>query len=353
MIERLQSYEVVSGGLLMSGPSAIKFPQVLARLLEQRYKRNRAALASAAHISPSALSQYVRGRATPSLAVLVDLARALDVSLDYLVYGQDSSEDGDHALWVQHLDGTVRRMTSEAAALRQLVDRMGMNLSDRIHSVAADIVKQGGAHGGALSAAELAQVERYSSTTRIATVDLDVDVLLPRETSADEVAAPGLFAGVIAANISEGNNYIYIIPDGERWIRQARLIVQQVKKFIEVREEADVSNAMVADRLQFYVAKDGVVPGYVVYKLDRVRMAKEKPLLHDLVAPYFGAEDETSGPSPDSEELLALVEPSNPGFDVYPLISRESIPTVFNSFENVRKQCNRLSFMTVPTPREG
>jgi hypothetical protein len=284
--------------------------------------------------------------------VLVDLARALDVSLDYLVYGQGSLEAEDHALWVQHLDDTVRRMTSEAASLRQLVDRMGMNIFDRIYEVATEIVKQGGARGGALNATELAQVERYSSTTRIATVDLDVDVLLPKETSPDGVAAPGQFAGVVAANIAQGNNYVYIIPDGERWIRQARLIVQQVKRFMDVHAGPRVSDTTVSDNLQFYAAKNGVVPGYVVYELDRARMAKEKPLLHDLVEPYFGLEDKVSGSSHDSGNFLALVEPSNPGFDVYSLISSESLSTLVNSFENVRKQSDRLSFMAAPTLRK-
>jgi transcriptional regulator with XRE-family HTH domain len=97
--------------------------------MEQRYKRNRSALASAAHISASALSQYVRGRATPSLAVLVDLAQALEVSLDFFVYGQDALSGGDHAAWAQHRDDTVRHMTSEAASLLQFVGRVGIEIT--------------------------------------------------------------------------------------------------------------------------------------------------------------------------------------------------------------------------------
>jgi DNA-binding XRE family transcriptional regulator len=336
----------------MSAPSTIKFAQVLGRLLDQRYKRNRAALASAAHVSPSALSQYVRGRATPSLAVLVDLARALEVSLDYLVYGQDSAQRSEDVLWAQHLDDTVRRMTAEGASLRQLVDRMGINLSDRIHEVATEAVKQAGARGGALSLSELAQIERYSYSTRIATVDLDTDVLLPGETSSDAVAAPGSFSDITAENISAGNDYVYIIPDSERWITRARLIVQKVKTAIEAQVGSSTSDVAVATHLQFYVTIDGLVPGYVIYNLDRVRMAAEKPLLYDLVEGFLGAENEISGPSQDSGDFLALVVPPNPGFDVYPLISSESLPTVARSFENLRKRSDRLSFIDIPAPRK-
>ncbi len=332
--------------------SPIKFAQVLTRLVEQRYKRNRAALALAAHVSPSALSQYVRGRATPSLAVLVDLAQALEVSLDYLVYGQDSSEGAEYAQWAQHLEDTVRRMTSEAASLRQLVARMGIEISGRLYDVAAEIVKEAGTRGGALTATELTQVERYSSSTRIATVYLG-EVLLPRETSPDAVVAPGPFARVVAANIFAGNDYIYIIPDSRQWIRRARLIVQEVKKAIEVNVEPRTVDAAVANHLQFYVATDGLVPSYVIYHLDRVRLAEEKPLLYDLVEGFLATTDEMGTESRGDGHWLALVVPPNPAFDVYPLIPGESLPTLAKSFENLRRQSDRLSFIEQSNSPEG
>lgn len=328
----------------MPAPSTIKFAQILTRLLEQRYKRNRAALASAAHVSPSAISQYVRGRATPSLAVLVDLAQALEVSLDYLVYGQELSEGTEYALWAEYFEDTVRRMTTEAASLRQLIDRVGMEVAGRLYEVATEVVKQSGARGGALTARELVQVERYSFSTRIATVDLDTEVLLPRETSPDAVAAPGPFAGVVAANILAGNEYVYIIPDDGHWIRRARLIMQEVKQAIEFEIGPRSSGTGLNNHLQFYVATDGLVPSYVIYHLDRVRMAKERPLLHDLVEGFFGVENETGEPNHDSGDFLALIVAPNPGFDIYPLISCESLPTLTKSFEKLRKHSDRLSF---------
>lgn len=67
----------------------VAFGQILELLMKERYRRNRAALAEILHMSPSSLSQYVRGRATPSLEVLVHLAEHFDVSLDYLVLDQE------------------------------------------------------------------------------------------------------------------------------------------------------------------------------------------------------------------------------------------------------------------------
>jgi hypothetical protein len=285
--------------------------------------------------------------------VLVDLARALEVSLDYLVYGRDSSEGAEYAVWAQHLDDTVRRLSSEAASLRQLVDRMGITISDRIHKVATEVVKQAGARGGALTTTEVMQVERYSSCTKIARVDLDADVRLPKETSPDSFAAPGPFAGVLVANISEGKDYVFVIPDGGRAIREARLMAQEAKKAVEAHEESGTSRVAVADHLQFYAAADGLVPGFAIYNLDCSRMAKERPFLYDLVEGFLGVETQIDDANQNSSDILAVIQPPNPGFDVYPLISREHIPTLTKGFENLRRQSDRLSFVDYPNPAEG
>jgi transcriptional regulator with XRE-family HTH domain len=338
----------------MTGPDMVKFPQVLGRLMEERYKRNRAALASAAHISASALSQYVRGRATPSLAVLVDLAQALEVSLDFLVYGQDALSGADHTAWAQHLEDTIRRMTSEAASLRQLVDRIGIDISARLYEVATDVVKHSGARGGALTAAEVVQVERYSRYTRIAAVDLDTEVLLPRESSPDAIAAPGPFADVVAANILAGDGYEYIIPDSPQWIRRARLIIKEVRKALECQVGSRESDSAVAKNLHFFAGTEGLVPSYVIYILDRVSLQREKPLLYDLIEGFLGTlDEETDDPDIGGGSTLALVEPSNPGFDMYPLISRDSLPMLGKSYQKLRNQSDRLSFTDHHTSPEG
>jgi len=334
-----------TGGTLMAEPSRIRFAQVLARLMDDRYKRNRAALARSAHVSPSALSQYARGRATPALAVLVDLAQALEVSLDYLVYGQDSSDGVEYATWAQHLEDMVRRMASEAASFRQLVDRVGIDLSSRMYDVVSEVVRQSGAKGGALTTAELAQLEVFSIRTRIATVDLDADVLLARETSPDEAAAPGPFAKVVAANIVMGRSYEYIIPDNAHYIRRARLIVQEIQKAIGTQLAPKLAGPSVSSQLRFFVSTEGLVPSYVIYTLDHQRMVKEKPLLYGLIEGFLGRQEgKESDPGSDLDGALGLIRPPNPGFDVYPLISRDSLPILFKSFYNLRNNSDRLSF---------
>src|SRR5829696_3925957 len=110
-------------------PPEIRFAQVLEQLLNERYKRNRAELALKAHISPSALSQYVRNRATPSLEVLAHLAEALDVSIDYLVFGRDEqSLSADTGYLTSQLESGIRKSQTDAAELYDLVARVGDRL---------------------------------------------------------------------------------------------------------------------------------------------------------------------------------------------------------------------------------
>ena len=46
-------------------------------------------LAKILHISASTIGMYEQGRRTPSIDMLVELSRAFDVSLDYLITGTD------------------------------------------------------------------------------------------------------------------------------------------------------------------------------------------------------------------------------------------------------------------------
>jgi transcriptional regulator with XRE-family HTH domain len=117
-------------------PPEVKFAQVLEELLTERYRRNRAALAQAAHVSPSALSQYVRGKATPSLEVLVHLAGALEVSIDYLVFGRDQQSSAPEGYLSSQLEAGIRRAQTDAAALHDLVARVGIRLAQHIKAAA-------------------------------------------------------------------------------------------------------------------------------------------------------------------------------------------------------------------------
>lgn len=70
----------------------VKSTQVAARLREARRKRalSQAELAATAELKQSAVSHYESGRRVPSLEHIIRLAKALEISVEFLI-GADSS----------------------------------------------------------------------------------------------------------------------------------------------------------------------------------------------------------------------------------------------------------------------
>ena len=60
---------------------------------------SQAELAKQIGVSPSAVGMYEQGRREPSLALLVCLAQALDVTTDYLLTGKCNNQLGGLSLW--------------------------------------------------------------------------------------------------------------------------------------------------------------------------------------------------------------------------------------------------------------
>ena len=79
---------------------------------------NQAELAQRLQISPSAVGMYEQGRREPSADTLVDMARVLGVSVDYLLTGTPQPQERDE------LNAMLRdRITSADRRLEQRTDR--------------------------------------------------------------------------------------------------------------------------------------------------------------------------------------------------------------------------------------
>jgi transcriptional regulator with XRE-family HTH domain len=70
----------------------ISFPNILRRLRKNK-DWSQGQLAQKAGIDLQKISKYERGISSPPIATLVKIAKALDVSLDYLVTGKNSSTE--------------------------------------------------------------------------------------------------------------------------------------------------------------------------------------------------------------------------------------------------------------------
>lgn len=66
------------------------------RILRIKKGWSQAELAHRLHISPSTVGMYEQGRREPSIETLVELSKAFDVTLDYLILGNCSANLSPH-----------------------------------------------------------------------------------------------------------------------------------------------------------------------------------------------------------------------------------------------------------------
>ncbi|NUS73887.1 MAG: helix-turn-helix domain-containing protein [Corynebacteriales bacterium] len=313
-------------------PQKIVFPQVLEQLMNERYRRNRAALAEAAHLSPSSLSQYVRGRAVPSLEVLVHLADILDVSLDYLVFGQErTTPPPELGHLTAHLESHMRNIEEQNATLHDLTARIGaqaaMRLADLVRSTAEELLPDAASLGGTLSPSDVDRLERCAAATTIVTTDLSNEILILAPNATKDTAAPGMFGQLVAQNIAQGVRYEYIVPDGAKWQEEARLLRLEVAKF------GELDDAYVEEHLQIRHVPTACVPGYVVQHISREGLERQIPDILERVSRFIC-------PDPQDRDggFLAYSEIVNPSSQHFDLIPPENTMRILREVRALRKK---------------
>lgn len=317
---------------------SVNFAPTLRQLLDERYRNRRREFAGAIHVSESALSQYVRGKATPSLPILVAIAQELNVSLDFLVFGVElDPPPPDYGNLVSHLEASLAQVQARSAGLRDFVGRIGSMLATRIQATAEEAFKDGVASGGWINSRELRILESFSRHTRIATADFDLDVMLVKSSSdsgggpadLDNVEAlPAPFTSVIAQNIKNGFSYSYVIPEGAEWRRKARKLRQVIFDL------SGVGYATIDRHLTFNETSRALVPGYVIYSVDKKDMQDNSFPLVDRIQEYV---EEKSG-------LIALVDVSNRQSEVYAFVDQRFYARLFREYEEIMRMSSRLVF---------
>jgi len=322
---------------------AIRFAQVLAQLMEERYSRNRAELARAAFITPSALSQYARGKASPSLEVLAQLATVLDVSLDYLVFGEQptSAATGEVGYLAAQVETGLRDAQVQSAALYDLVARIGERLGGEIEATARAVLPEAVGLGGSLSADELTRLESHSSHTRIANYDLDLDIVLVR--AQDSVgASPGPIAHVVIDNIRKGHTYDYVLPEDPDITQRAILFRQ-----IVVRETPTVPAAVLDRRLQIYQAPHGCLPGFVVYKVDIAGLESGEREIYNRVSPFFVLDREEAGAA-----FVGVATPASRSMRNYILTSSRNTAKLITEHDWLKTIAQKLTIRAIRSGSE-
>jgi transcriptional regulator with XRE-family HTH domain len=309
----------------IDGRKMVKFPQVLERLMEEHYSRNRAELARAVFVSPSALSQYVRGKATPSLDVLVQIARVLGVSLDYLVFGEESASPtaGSAGYLAGQVEAGLRDARRQSAELHDLVARIGARLGGQVRAVAEEVLRSmPEGLGGSLDTRELVELEQFSLHTRVANHRLDFDVMVLQSGSLGDLAAPGPIGQVVINNIREGREYQYVLTEGQA-ITQRSLVFQEL-----ILRETGASFAAIEKRLRIYQSPHGCIPGFVVHYVDIAALEEGARDIFDRVAPFFYLDKTNPG-----RAYVAMIIPPSASTQTCALIANQDVQKLIDEHE--------------------
>jgi transcriptional regulator with XRE-family HTH domain len=305
----------------------IAFAQVLQQLMEERYRRNRSALAEAVCVSPSAISQWVRGKCAPGLDVLVCLADELEVSLDYLVFGQEAaSATPELGHLVSHFESHTRRAEARGTSLHDLEARIGERVVAGIRSTAEELLHDPRSVGGTLNPDDVAPIERCSKHTTIVTTDLSREVLV----LAEDVAAPSMFGQLVTDNIRSGVQYDYIVPKGSVWRETAWYLRQEVARLGEL----ELSH--VDQYLHVFYVDRACAPGFVVQHIALEKLQRRAPEILDRIVQFIYKD-------PHNEKLgfVAYTEPMNSGNEIFSLIAVENVPRLLKDLSVYRSMAVR------------
>lgn len=312
-------------------PQEIIFAQMLQELMNEKFRRNRSALAQTAHISPSALSQYVRGRATPSLEVLVHLADALGVSLDFLIFGRERVAPAPELGYLAgHLETHMRAVESQSASLQALVARLGSRLGEQIREIAEDLLPSTTTLAGMLNHADINLLERCSSRTTIITRDLSREVLILSQQDNENVAAPSTFSQLVADNIRADTDYEYVVPDGKKWRETATLLKQELIRL------GGIDAADADQHLHFFFVNSSCVPGFIVQHVSMERLHIQGGHMLEIARQY-------AFPDPSNRNMcfIAYTEPANANNEYFSLVGKENVAPLLDDLRELRSNVTR------------
>lgn len=275
----------------------IKLAATLKRLIDDgEYRGNRRQVSADLGITPAALSQYLKGQTKPSVDKLVTIADLFGVSLDYLMFGEDSvaglSGTLDYGPLARYIESSLATARADAAAQSAFVAKVGAIIADRIDSVAQSAAKRPATFFGMLDQDQALELERYSLDSTIVAMNLDEN-LTRVESDIEQGVAAGRFLTVVAENLSRKRSYHFVLspdmPDREFLIQQFRALLpgQQLSR-------ADI------ERCKFSVAADIFYVGFCLYKLDVDALRKQSPVLFQYVEPFIGRDDRIGFTEPAS-----------------------------------------------------
>jgi transcriptional regulator with XRE-family HTH domain len=291
--------------MAMQDKPEIKLEEKLTELLT-RIDSSGSEIAREIGVSPASISQYRKGETQPSLEKLVALAKALDVSLDYLVLGDDrEAEEVDIDPIVRYMDQSLQDAQVQTAEHSALVAQVGRRLSqvldDEIEKYLAENSNQH-QHAGMVTDPETRTLEQHSQVTRLVLQSFYYNLVK------ESPEIPGSFFTTVANNLSQGNEYQYLLPEnaGPDWTT----VVPEYRKLLI--EQTGSENA-VHGNCEFRVTTAPIFAGCGLYQLAVDDLEDDDPVLYDFLYAHEHIDSDNifgyvTLPSPNSQGVLVMDE---------------------------------------------
>ena len=257
----------------MQDKPEIKLEEKLTELLT-RIDSSGSEIAREIGVSPASISQYRKGETQPSLEKLVALAKTLDVSLDYLVLGDDrEAEEVDIDPIVRYMDQSLQDAQVQTAEHSALVAHVGRRVTQKLDDEIEQFLSEdSGRHlyAGIITDTETGSLEEHSKVTKLLLRDFSYN--MTHEES------PGSFFMTVANNISQGREYQYLLPQNSKhdWSTT-------IKNFRDLLIKHTRSEAAVRDNCKFKVTTAPIICGCALYHLSEEGLEQDDPIIYDYL----------------------------------------------------------------------
>ncbi|MDX3579187.1 helix-turn-helix transcriptional regulator [Streptomyces sp. FL07-04A] len=281
-------------------PRELKFSETLGNLIDNGgYRRNRGKICETVGISSAALSQYLSGRTTPSFDTLVRLADFFNVSLDFLVFGQQrAANELDYGPLARYVDLSLSRVQHRAEQQAALVARVGGIIAEHIDRAVTQAVENGarGSAPGMITDDETLIIEEYSEETLLISMNLQYDLI---DLPGDGAEAAGRFFPVVARNVAAGRTYQFLLPGatGRDW----RPLVSKFRSLLSEH----TSGEQATTNCQFAVSSAPLFAGMGVYRLNVDLLRQEHPLLLEQLGRFLQQDGWMGYAIPPSSDFTA------------------------------------------------
>lgn len=285
----------------MQDTSEIKLESKISELLALSNETN-AEIANKMGISGATLSAYRQGQARPSFDSLISMSEVFDVSLDYLVFGENADNNEINAGPVvrymgESLEDSQLRQAQRISMVSNVGHRISQKLDEEIENYLSDSSTQQ-LFSGTMSNPNVLALEENSVETRLFLKSFHYNMLDP------QTETPGKFFATVVKNLSQGRTYQYLLPaESEDW----RPVVDS---FRDLLIDSMHSEATVRNNCEFRVTNTPTITGCGFYRLEMEDLQSEHPVIYDFISEHDYASDRwfgyTTGPAESTQGTMIM-----------------------------------------------